>query len=198
MKALVAGLALLAASPAPAQTLPGPGPVESAALAVSRSTASLDAELAQLDGGPLTQALESAARQGRRLRLVLDPRQRPTRQEGSALSALSPTVEIRWRKGAGRPLRWLLSDGALALAWDPASGARAPGDGALAALNRERFELRWAQASADLPEGLRLDDQLKSLPDPSEGQPHYIRRRQGAGAGDDDHADPASPQPQGP
>jgi hypothetical protein len=194
MKALTVALALLlGAAPGPSAALAAPGAAEAAAQAVSRAAASLDAELAQLDGGPLTLALQSAARQGRRLRLVLDPRQRPTRLQGDALAGLSPTVEVRWRKGAGRPLRWVLADGSLALAWDP-RGPRLPTDAALAALNRQRFELRWAQASPELPEGLRLDDQLKALPDPSEVLPHSIRRRQGAGAGDD-HADPAHSQP---
>jgi hypothetical protein len=131
------------------------------------------------------------------LRLLLDPRQRATRLQGMALRSISATVQVRWSRGAGKPQRWLLADGALALAWDAKAGALRPGDAALPALTLERFERDWSKAAAELPEGQRLDDQLKALPDPTEGQPHFIRRRQGAGHGAE-NADPANPQPQGP
>ena len=182
---------LLALAAGPAQA--APRPVDLAARAVARADASLDGVLGELDGGPLTQALTLAVIQGRRLRLLLDPRQRPTRLAGLELQALSPTVEVRWSRWAGHPLRWLLVDSTLALAWQPDATRTATDAG----MDRAGFERRWSQASTKLPEGLRLDDQLKALPDPSDQRPHYIRRRQGAGPGDD-HANPARPQPQGP
>ena len=203
--ALASGL-WAADGPAPAlpPSAPAPGAVatattgQAAAQAVSAAARSLDAELSLLDGGPLSLALGDAARQGRRLRLLLDPRESDTRAEGAALAALSPTVQVRWSRAAGEPLRWILADGSLALAWGADAAAR---DGSGRALREEcsqaRFDRAWDQASASLPMGLRLSDQLHALPDPRVADPHYIRRRQGAEDGED-HADPARTQPPGP
>ena len=200
----------LALSPAARQADAGParrsaanananlGSGEAAARAVSQAARSLDAELSLLDGGPLSAALGRAARQGRRLRLILDPRESETRAQGAVLAALSPSVEVRWRSAAGEPLRWMLADGALALAWGGLDGPRGPGDpGPHADFTRQRFERAWSRASLTLPESLRLSDQLHALPDPSVADPHYIRRRQGADDGED-HADPTRTQPAGP
>jgi hypothetical protein len=207
---LALGCGLRAAElPAYAQSgivLPAPAPSasatattgQSAALAVSGATRSLDAELSLLNGGPLSLALRQAARQGRRLRLLLDPREDDTRAEGAALAALSPSVQVRWSRAAGEPLRWILADGSLALAWDADSGARDRSDRALRdACSQAQFDQAWSQASPGLPEGMRLSDQLHALPDPRVADPHYIRRRQGSEDGED-HADPARTQPAGP
>jgi hypothetical protein len=171
---------------------------QSAAEAVSKAARSLDAELSLLDGGPLSLALRQAAREGRRMRLLLDPAESDTRAEGAALAAVSPTVQVRWSRAAGVPFRWILADGDLALAWDAEAGARNRADRALReACSRTRFDQAWAQASQGLPEGMRLSDQLHALPDPRVADPHYIRRRQGSEDGED-HADPARTQPAGP
>jgi hypothetical protein len=186
----------------PPFALPGPSPTattgQSAARAVSAAARSLDAELSLLDGGPLSLALEQAARRGRHLRLLLDPREADTRAEAAALASLSPGVEVRWSLAAGEPLRWITADGALALAWDAGAGLRDTHDPALReACGRTSFDRSWSKASAGLPEGVRLADQLHALPDPRESDPHYIRRRQGSEDGED-HADPARTQPAGP
>jgi hypothetical protein len=207
--ALLALACTLRAADVPAYAQPGfPLPVpgatatattgEAAARAVSAAARSLDAELSLLDGGPLSLALGQAARRGRRLRLLLDPRESDTRAEGAALAALSPSVQVRWSLAAGEPLRWILADGDLAMAWDAEAGPRDRSDrGLRAACSQARFDQAWSQASAGLPEGMRLTDQLHALPDPRVADPHYIRRRQGSEDGED-HADPARTQPAGP
>jgi hypothetical protein len=171
---------------------------QAAARVVSAAARSLDADLSLLDGGPLSVALGQAARQGLRLRLLLDPRESDTRAEGAVLAALSPSVEVRWSVAAGEPLRWILADGNLAMAWDAQAGARDRSDpGLRASCSQSRFDQAWSKASAGLPEGMRLTDQLHALPDPRVEDPHYIRRRQGSEDGED-HADPAHTQPAGP
>jgi hypothetical protein len=190
----------------PGFALPGPAPSatttattgQAAARAVSSAARSLEAELSLLDGGPLSLALAQAAHRGLKLRLLLDPRESETRAEGASLAGLSPTVQVRWSLAAGQPLRWILADGDLALAWDADAGLRDRGQRALRqACSPAGFDRAWALASDGLPLGLRLSDQLHALPDPRVADPHYIRRRQGSEDGED-HADPARTQPAGP
>lgn len=153
----------------------------------SASVRGLDAELGLLDGGSLTQALRKLAGEGRPLRLLLDPSSAATRREGAALAALTPSTQVRWKKGAGRPLRRLLShDGGLLVwkAWAPPERADGVRPQAL-----QRFEQDWVLASSELPEDLNLEDELKRLPDPSVNEPHIIRRRE-AGASEEGHEDP--------
>jgi hypothetical protein len=101
--------------------------VPTAADFVSAAKVSVCAELGILDGGPLSQALSQAAARGVHLRLLLDPADLGTRQEGRALQrsfqSLSPgaeaRVELRWRAAAGSPQRRLLADGAQLMRWLP-------------------------------------------------------------------------------
>jgi|GEM_PF-2892692 hypothetical protein len=202
--ALLGAACALRGATVPSYAQPGflPSPTattgQSAALAVSEAARSLDAQLSLLDGGPLSLALEQAARRGRHLRLLLDPREADTRAEGAALAALSPSVEVRWSSSAGEPLRWISADGALALAWDAEAGLRDIHQPALReACGQSSFDKSWSKASPGLPLGLRLADQLHALPDPRVADPHYIRRRQGSEDGED-HADAARTQPAGP
>jgi hypothetical protein len=148
---------------------------------------SLCAELSVLDGGPLSQALAQAASRGLRLRIVLDPADRGTREQGRALQrafeALSPSAtvapELRWRRGAGRLRRRLLADGVRLLRW--AQGQEPQRDDADAAAFEQRFEQRWLLGAKALPEGQALEDDLKALPDPRESDPRIIRRHEAAG-----------------
>lgn len=198
IKALLMGAFL--AAPLPAEdvaALAVSATVESAeAFALSQS-AGLDADLSLLDGGSLTQALRSLALQGVPLRAILDPTLSDTRREGSALGALTPTAQVRWLVGAGKPLRRLIGR-EKQLLWRPgADPSRA--DGAREAA-LQRFEAAWTAAAAGLPEALSLEDELQKLPDPSEAQPRIIRRRE-AGArqeSENEDEDPADQRREGP
>lgn len=164
----------------------GLSPVASAAGFVAQAKVSVCAELAILDGGPLTQALAAALGRGVALRVVLDPGDRGTRDQGRKLQASaqagSPTAKpllLRWLKGAGRGQRRLLVDGALLLRWQAGQEAALDTQGVTAFAHR--FEKRWPLASDSLPEGLTLEDDLKALPDPREQDPRISRRREAAG-----------------
>lgn len=152
---------------------------------VAAAVQGLDAELRLLDGGNLTKALRDLALGGAPLRVLLDPSLESSRREGARLAALGPTVQVRWLEGSGTPVRRLLSaDGHLA--WRP---GRPPGrSDATLPLARERFARAWERALRAPPEGLLLEDELKGLPDPSEGTPRIIRRREaGAREGKAEH-----------
>lgn len=157
---------------------------------VAGSAEGLDAVLSLLDGGALTQALRKLARSGAPLRLILDPAHAESRREGAALAALTPSAQLRWAEGAGQPLRRLIGRQGSQLVWR-AGKAPSRADGAHG-LAQGRFEAAWQAATAELPAGLRLEDELKRLPDPSEDQPHFIRRREAA-AREEDHANPQDP-----
>lgn len=158
----------------------GPQPLTPAAF-IASAAKSVDAELALLDGGPLSAALLDAARNGRSLRLLLDPSQLSTRLQGVALQNASPTAQVRWKPRAGKKQRRLIADGTGLLTWGPAQANRV--DGGVEALQQagQRFERLWGQAAQQLPEGQRLDDALQALPDPRENAPHFIRRREATG-----------------
>ncbi len=153
---------------------------------VAATKLSLCAELAVLDGGPLTRSLTQALERGVILRLVLDPTERGVRDQGRALlaaarsnSATAQALQLRWLKGAGRAERRLLGDGQQLLRWKAGQEPRRD-DGAVATF-LHRFEHRWPEASTELPEGLTLDDDLKALPDPREQDPRISRRREASG-----------------
>lgn len=157
---------------------------------VARCSVGLDAELGLLDGGTLTQALRGLVAQGVTVRLLLDPASLDTRREGQALAALSASAQVRWSPKAGRPIRRLIGAQQEQMLWRSGAGpSRA--DGAWRAAE-SRFEAEWAKATPDLPEALRLEDELKRLPDPTEDQPHFIRRKDAA-AREDSHADDQDP-----
>jgi hypothetical protein len=152
-------------------------------------SAGLDGELGLLDGGELTQALQQLAREGRGLRLLLDPKVISTREAGQALAGLSPTVQVRWLPGAGNPRRRLLADGARHLHWK-AGEAPWRADGAFG-VALARFETAWQKAQLDLPDEQKLADELLRLPDPSEKAPHFKARREGVAKDEEhEHADP--------
>jgi hypothetical protein len=153
---------------------------------VAASASGLDASLSLLDGGPLTHALHALALSGTAMRLLLDPAQADTRREGAALAQLTPTAQVRWLPRAGSPMRRLLRPDAQLLWRGGAEPSRA--DGALSAA-RQRFDADWARAAQSLPEAQRLEDELKRLPDPSEGTPHLSRRKDAVDRSKDD-ADP--------
>lgn len=186
--ALVLAAGLGAAEPAPLSPTAAPGPEAF----LPECGDGLDAELSYLDGGTLTQALRALAQTGAPLRLLLDPTTVETRREGAALARLTPSTQVHWLEGAGKPLRRLVGRHGQ-WAWRAGqSGSRADGARDLAA---QRFEAAWAAAAAALPEGLALEDELSGMPDPSEGQPRIIRRKE-AGAQPEEsetesHADPA-------
>lgn len=160
--------------------------VSNAATFVSQAKLSVCAEIAILDGGPLTQALAATVARGVPLSLVLDPSDRGTRDQGRKLlataQAASPTaqpLQLRWFKGAGRSQRRVLVDGKKLLRWQAGQDPQA--DDAGAAAFAHRFEKRWPLASDGLPEGLTLEDDLRALPDPREQDPRISRRREAAG-----------------
>lgn len=172
-----------------AQAAHGTAPETSEAY-VGRCKQGLDAELGLLDGGTLTQALRRLAAQGTPLRLLLDPDAMETRREGESLLALTPSTQIRWSGKAAHPFRRLLGAQHEQLLWKAGTEpSRADGAWGIAL---KRFELDWAAATPDLPEALRLEDELHRLPDPTESQPHFIRRKEGASkeAGHEDDQDP--------
>lgn len=166
-----------AVSPVAAAAVAPISPASFAAAAVLK----VDGELALLDGGPLSLALAQTAREGRQLRLLLDPEQRSTRLQGLALAGLSATAQVRWKPRAGKRQRRLLADGVRLLTWSAGYSAEATADPGLLALAQQRFERLWSGAQLQLPESQRLDDALKALPDPTESDPHFIRRREASG-----------------
>jgi hypothetical protein len=165
---------------------PGSSSGESSAAFAASAKNSLDAELALLDGGPLTQSLSQTAKRGVALRVILDPAERSSREEGRALQAafqpLSPgtrgPLELRWRPFSGRPERRLLADAQRLARWEAGGSLRR--DDPQAAGYGRLFEGRWAQALSSLPEALNLEDQLKALPDPRDKDPHLSRRKDAA------------------
>jgi hypothetical protein len=173
LAALLCALALLPAPRAFAQAPARAGSLELAA-DVAAGKGAVDAELGTLDGGSLTRALTRAARQGRRLRLLLDPYDKDSRVQGALLEGAGPGVHVRWRhEGASRP-RWMDVAGVGQLAWGPGGPSRPVSPGAEAA-----FGKAWASAEKDLPRFLPLRDQLEALPDPRETSPHYVSRVSG-------------------
>jgi hypothetical protein len=150
----------------------------------------LAAELGLLDGGSLTRALRRAALQGRPVRLLLDPGALETRREGVDLAALTPTVQVRWMERAGSPLRRLIGRDGKQLLWRAVAPAQRAD--AAHAVAIKRFEDAWAAAAEALTEEQGLEVELKRLPDPSETEPHFIRRRE-IGAREESHADPSDP-----
>jgi hypothetical protein len=174
-----------------AQALSPSARAESPEAFIAAAVARLDAELGLLDGGSLTGALKDQAASGRPLRLLLDPGNPETRREGSALAALSPSVQVRWMESAGRPHRRLLVDGARQMLWRPGGDATRADAAVEVAL--QRFEAAWAAAMTSLPSHLRLEDQLQSLPDPREQTPHIIRRKDSATKEATTHEDDQDP-----
>lgn len=166
---------------------PAPLPVTASTAAfVEQAKVSVCAELALLDGGPLTQALSQALKKGVSLRLVLDPTERSARDQGRALQASAAAstataqgLQLRWLKGAGRSERRLLADGTGLLRWKAGQAPLRDDKGATAFVHR--FEHRWPLGSESLPEGLTLEDDLKALPDPREQAPRISRRREANG-----------------
>lgn len=161
-------------------------PTTGTAAFVALAKVSLCAELAVLDGGPLTLALLQAIGRGVSLRLVLDPSERSVRDQGRALqaaalssSATAQALQLRWRKGAGRAQRRVLLDGTQLLRWQ--AGQDAQRDDGASATFAHRFEQQWQAGSESLPEGLTLEDDLKALPDPREQAPRISRRREASG-----------------
>jgi hypothetical protein len=135
----------------------------------------VDAELGSLSGGPLSRALEAAARSGRALRLLLDPTLASTRMEGERLASISPCAQVRWDLGPLLRRRWLRIDGTLQLVWRSGTLPQT-----LSATSEAgRFEDAWKPAGRRPPEAMRLKDLLFALPDPRETSPHYVRRRDG-------------------
>jgi hypothetical protein len=176
-------------TPAPAAVLPSPtatpGSVPAPpgilalASAVDSGRLSVDAELGALDGGPLSKALKRAANAGRRLRVLLDPLRAESRAVGAALASITPSTEVRWCRSGRMGRRWMDIDGLKQLAWYSGEDPRALTPASGAAL--ERFEDDWSSGARRLPEALRLSDQLQSLPDPREKNPHYTLRQSTAG-----------------
>ena len=166
-------MALLPAPRADAAVPARAGSMELAA-DVDAGKAGVDAELGTLDGGALTHALARAARQGRRLRLLLDPYDKDSRIQGALLEGLSPTVQVRWRESES-PAGWMEIAGVGQLVWGP-DGRPRPG---LSPGMVNGFEDAWAHAEKDLPPVLPLRDQLEALPDPRETSPHYVSRVSG-------------------
>ena len=164
----------------PAGAAPAAQPLTPAAF-VAGAQAIVEGELALLDGGPLSEALAAAAAKGLAMRLMLDPAQRSTRLQGVALQAVSATVQVRWKPRAGKKQRRLLADGKALLHWGPGQEAQALEGPAELEKALQRFERQWVGAAEQLPEGQRLDDALKALPDPSVNDPHFIRRRDASG-----------------
>lgn len=173
----------LRAADAP-QSLSMGAAAETAEAFVAASRGGLDAELGFLDGGSLTQALLAAAKTGLPMRLLIDPTERSSREAGYALQAASATAQVRWSRNAGRPQRHLLSDGSRHMHWR--AGTDPWRADATYALALDRFEKAWKNAEETLPQAQLLEDDLQRLPDPSEKDPHFIRRREGA-AKDDEH-----------
>lgn len=149
------------------------------AAAVDASRLRVDAELGALDGGPLSKALLRAAHAGRRLRILLDPERPDSRAIGGSLADLSPSTEVRWCRSGEIDRRWMDLDGLKQLAWY--SGENPKALSASAAATAERFEDDWSAGRTRLPEALRLNDQLQSLPDPREKTPHYTPRQPPSG-----------------
>lgn len=170
-------------------------PTAQAPESFAAEAASLDALLGRLDGGALTQALRALALKGAPLRLLLDPAQAETRREGLALSRLTPSAQVRWLEGAGKPLRRLLSP-AGQLLWRPGNDASRADDGLARA--RKRFEREWQGAALSLPEGQRLEDELHGLPDPRVGVPHLSRRRDAVDRSPAEDSPDAEPAPLSP
>lgn len=163
---------------------------ESSEAYAARCSGGLDAELGLLDGGTLTQALRRLALQGAPLRVLLDPSALETRREGEALLALTPSVQVRWSGKAAHPFRRLLGAQKEQLLWK--AGSEPSRADAVWDFASKRFEAAWAAATPDLPEALRLEDELRRLPDPTESQPHFIRRKEGASR-EADHEDDQDP-----
>ena len=147
---------------------------------VAAAVSNISAELAVLDGGPLTQALVQASTRNLRLRLVLDPTERLTRMQGRALAqSATASLELRWARGAGRSQRRILADDKKLLRWTLAQEPLRDDLGAK--VFKHRFEIRWAQALTSLPQTQILDDDLKALPDPRDHDPRIVRRKVAAG-----------------
>jgi hypothetical protein len=144
--------------------------------AVESGTAEVDAELGSLSGGPLTLALTLAARQGRLLRILLDPADPGARVQGPLLADISPTARVRWLGGLRTARRWMDISGIGQRSWR--SGGRPSARPSRSA--PEHFERAWAVADLHLPRAQNLFEQLQSLPDPREETPHYVRRAGGA------------------
>ncbi|HTB23427.1 MAG TPA: hypothetical protein VK914_12075 [bacterium] len=160
---------------------PGPSPVSGAAralepgAALALSSGAVDAELGTLDGGPLTRAMAKAAKQGRTLRLLLDPYDQDSRIQSDRLEGLGPAVSVRWIPDMSNRSRWMGLAGLGRLRWTEGQEPRldpAPLDGAF-------FDKDWARGWRALPRALRLRDQLDALPDPRERSPHFVRRDRG-------------------
>ena len=164
-------------SPVPADSaqVPGPARILDPDAALAMSTLDVDAELGTVDGGSLTRALARAARQGRELRILLDPYDKDSRMQGAALEGAGPAVRIRWQPGMSNRRRWMSLQGLGWLTWTegrkpvltppPYTGGFFAGD--------------WGRAWRSLPRALRLRDQLEALPDPRETSPHYVSRVSG-------------------
>lgn len=169
-----------ALSPAAAKGPPKAGrsqPRRSLAGDLEACRQAVDADLARLEpAGELAGALLRSALLGRRLRLLLDPWREENRSAAAALRRQG--AELRWRPAPGPDAGWLRldADPAWAWRWEGQGSPRRLSEAAAAA----RFEAAWAGALEQLPERLRLDEQLKALPDPRVKDPHYKKRRQAA------------------
>src|SRR5665213_1150365 len=139
---------------------PSYGSIAGLAAAIQSRTGGVDALLGSLGGGPLTLALFQAAREGRRERLLLDPQDADSREQGALLAALTPTAQVRWGGPFRYRRRWMLMDAVEQVAWYP--GGIPVGITASAALGH--FERAWDLAGRSLSPELYLRDQLNALP----------------------------------